>query len=145
MTETKGIQTFDDNKKPVKTKQEEIREGIAKRKLEIVTRCESRLIKSLPVKTQKKIDYTPFTWDTIDDGLKEFWLREADMEMREMDAQGVGIKAERELPEDKDNTKTRLIYNGVLQRQTDFDTGYFTAKQDMLKAGYVAVEPLIEG
>jgi len=73
---------------------EEIKEGIAKRKLELVVRLETRLIHSLPTKVQKKLGHEPYTWETIPEYLKDFWLSEADKEMKELDSQGVAIKKE---------------------------------------------------
>ena len=81
------------------SKQSDIREGIAKRKLEIVTRCEVRLIHTLSPKVQKQIDHEPYTWETIPEHLKAFWLEEADNEMKDLDSQGVVIKVDREFPQ----------------------------------------------
>ncbi len=76
--------------------QEKVREGIAKRKLELVVRLETRLIHSLPPKVQKQLGHEPYTWETIPEYLKVFWLDEADKEMKELDSQGVVIKVETE-------------------------------------------------
>lgn len=51
-------------------------------------------------------------------------------------SQGVVRKVDRELPDRCDDR---------LQNNSDFEEGYIISQKDMLKAGYVAVEPLIGG
>ena len=55
----------------------------------------------------------------------------------------VVIRVDRKLPKDKDCTKTRRAFDGTQERHA-FDTAYFAAQQDMLKADYVAGKPLLE-
>ena len=111
------------------TKQEEIREGIAKRKLEIVIRCETRLIHSLSSKVQKQLGHEPYTWETIPEYLKVFWLEEADKEMNELDSQGVVIKVD--IPD-----------GWLLAKPTGEGVDQFWVQVGSPKI--VAVEPLIE-
>ncbi len=56
----------------------ETREEIAKHLLDLVTRFESDLVRHLSPKVQKSIDYQKFTWKTISEYQKSFWLEEAD-------------------------------------------------------------------
>ena len=56
----------------------DIREAVANSLLDLVTRCESLLIKSLRPKTQKEIDYQKYTWGTIPEYFKRYWLEQAD-------------------------------------------------------------------
>ena len=65
-------------------------------------------------------------------------VREARREIIKMqDSQGVVIKVERELPENA------YLISSTGKMDIDYKMGYRGAQQDMLKAGYVAVEPLI--
>ena len=101
------------------TKQEEIREGIAFESFWIDCGAGDR------------IDARVY-WDA-DAKAREEWRHRADLLIAHLNSQGVVIKADRELPKLNETYKD---FGGN-------DSIWEEAQQDMLKAGYVAVEPLI--
>lgn len=112
-------------------KQEEIREGIAE--------------------TLYGFEYDG--WDKLSAGNRVMWLARADAVMNKEHSQGVVIKVDRELPDDiveraSNEARTvgekfvegKISYNEYISR---FNEIFDITNNDLLVAGYVAVEPLI--
>ncbi len=71
-------------------------------------------------------------WRTGRDGKGIELTWEANRELRWLHSQGVVVRVKRELPD-------------ITEKYSDYHTGKSNERADMLKAGYVAVEPLISG
>ena len=106
-----------------KTRQEEIREGVA-----------------------QIIHFGGLPKGSIGDGDKHdsmyFWGKISKDILKYLDSCGVVMKVDGELPKDEEFTKTRKVF--LPQEHPAFDTGYFASQQDMLKAGYTKTERLID-
>lgn len=100
------------------TKQERIREGIAK-KLALYA-CEN-------------------DWNKLSPFRKQIYLDQALVIMEYENSQNVVIKVERELPK-----LLSLAGEASIEEKSAFVLGVENLKEEMLKAGYVAVESLIK-
>jgi len=58
-----------------------IREKLAEKLLDLVVKCETRLIHGLSPKVQRQIGHEPYTWQTIPTYLRFFWLEQADQQI----------------------------------------------------------------
>lgn len=122
------------------TKQEEIRKGIAI----IFHNIERRRLKFTEPNSPFNIEWGQLSW-----AFKEKYKEMADEVRIFEDSQGVVIKVDRELPR---NPYFDTHSHEYLMKLSDEDYSielgkkykYLNAQRDMLKADYVAVEPLIE-
>lgn len=74
----------------------------------------------------------PLKWEDLPQIIKDGYYGVANGFLSKLHSQGAVLRVERELPEPQ--VKVRGNYN----------VGYYTCRLDMLKAGYVAVEPLVD-
>jgi len=120
------------------SKQEEIREGIAKQLLQ-------GTIDARYGCPQKDLEGNPSVqtgWASEPDKVREHYLQKADQILIYLHSQGVVIKVDRELPEHWGN-KIDWRNKKLNEAGKAYSKVYYVAQEDMLKAGYVAVEPLI--
>ncbi len=107
-----------------KTKQEEIREGLAKR------RYYDGMIgigSGIP------------QWEDRTEAEREHFRAKIDDDFNYLHSQGVVIKVDRELPKLKS-----LTGDASLKEKLAFLQGVEALREEVIKAGYEAVEPLIE-
>ncbi len=83
-------------------------------------------------------------WGVLASEYKLPYYEFADVILCKQDSQGVAIKVEGELPLMDEPSKTFYENNKETPQIAQWMTGYITGRQDMLKAGYTAWEPLIE-
>ena len=103
-------------------KQEEIREGIAKKL------C---LWDGLDWEKLPESGY-------INSKDRDYYRRQANSIFQDLHSQGCVLRVDRELP------KFKLVLSASMGENSMVQLGYNCNRQDMLKAGYVAVEPIIE-
>jgi hypothetical protein len=114
-------------------------EKLASQLLDLVTRCETRLIHNLSPKVQKQIDYKPFTWETIPEYLKPFWLEQADQILALLKKEGyVQLDRNQSLPK----LKEPKVFSGEGLAEWEHANSYSYAQQDMLKAGFRKVKSI---
>ena len=102
------------------TKQEKIREGIAR---ELCYEW-----------------WNPITqWEDLDDMNRKIYYCLADAVLSYLHKQGVVIRVKGKLPFDSDRAKKKLA-----EKHNWYGQGLFDMYMDLMTAGYVPVEPLIE-